>query len=167
MASHINRNFVLAYILLVGVPIVGLLGVLKTGRKLAAPISVDGAWRLEADAAKLSTLPCGKALAESTDAALAISQSGTNFTVSFVNGPKSAGAGTLVGTSLNASLAPSPEWQAKSDCSADRKMTLVATVDPNATPRSLAGFLSASDCPSCSAVEFRAVRQTPAKKGAH
>jgi hypothetical protein len=164
MASHINRNFVVAYVLLVGLPIVGLLAVLKTGRKLNAPISVDGVWRLEADAAKLSTLPCGKALAESKDAALAISQSGTNFTLTLANGPRSDGAGTLAGTSLNASLAPSSEWSAQGNCGAERKMTLVATVDPNATPRSLTGLLSASDCPACTAVEFRAVRQAPARR---
>jgi hypothetical protein len=166
MSSHINRNFFLAYAVLVGLPVLGLLGALKAGRKLTAPISIDGAWRLEADSAKLSTLSCGKALAEFSDSALTISQSGTNFTLSF-NGPKSEGAGTLAGTSLNATFVPSREWLAQADCGVDRKMILVATVNPDATPRSLTGVLSASNCPTCGAVEFRAVRQAPARRASH
>jgi len=157
----INRNFVLAYVMLVALPIVGLLGVLKSGRKLAAPISVDGLWRLQADPAKLASLPCGKALAESPDATLAISQSGKNFTLSLANGPRANASGVLEGTALNASIAPSIDWAAQANCGAGRELTLIATVDATANPRSLAGTLSANNCPSCAPVEFHALRQNP------
>ena len=30
-----NRNFIIAYILLVGLPVLGLIGVLKTGRRVS------------------------------------------------------------------------------------------------------------------------------------
>ena len=46
---HTNRNFVVAYILLVGLAVARLRGVLKSGRSLTAPISVDGTWKVEAD----------------------------------------------------------------------------------------------------------------------
>ncbi len=83
---HSNRNFIIAYILLVGLPILGLVGILKTGRGKSAPISVDGTWTFQADPSRLAALPCGKSLATSD---LAISQSGESFTLSLPNVPKS------------------------------------------------------------------------------
>jgi hypothetical protein len=167
MSSHTNRNFIIAYILLVGLPIVGLLGVLRSGRKLSAPISVDGLWHLQIDPARLASLPCGNALASSPDTALAISQSGTNFTLTLANGPKATAEGQLNGTALKASIAPAPEWSAQAGCGNDRGLALVATVDPKSEPKSLVGTLSVNNCPSCEAVEIRAVKQNPAKRIGH
>jgi hypothetical protein len=155
--THSNRNFVLAYILLVGLPILGLVGVLKTGRTLKAPISVDGSWQLQADPVRLATLPCGKALTEA-DTALVISQSGKNFILGISNAPKSSGSGVLEGRNLRASIAPSEEWSAQASCGTN-ELSLIATVDPNANPRTLTGNLSVKNCSSCEPVEFRATRE--------
>ena len=162
--SHTNRNFIIAYALLVVLPIVGLVGVLKKGRTLTAPISVDGTWQLHADPVRLSSLPCGKTLAQNPETAIAISQSGRNFTLTFASGPKSAASGVLDGTTLKASLVPAISWSAEAGCGAGRKLDMVATVDPNMDPRSLSGMLSVDDCPSCGSVEFRAVRLAPGTK---
>jgi hypothetical protein len=166
--SNTNRNFIIAYVLLVGLPIIGLLGVLKRGQALTAPISVDGMWQLQADPVRLAALPCGKTLAFTPDMALAISQSGRNFTLSLANGPKSTASGTLDGTVLKASVVPSAAWSDEAGCGNGRELSLVATVDPKADPRSLTGTVSAKDCPSCASVEFHAVRLSPAaRKGSH
>jgi hypothetical protein len=157
---HSNRNFIIAYILLVGLPVLGLVGVLKTGRGVVAPISLDGTWTLQADPLRLASLPCGKSL---TTSDLSISQSGGNFTLSLTNGPKSAASGVLVGNTLKASLFPS--LSDDTDCGRGHELALLATVDPNATPRSLIGTISLSDCPTCKPVEFRAFRRPPAAKG--
>lgn len=163
--SKTNRNFIIAYVLLVGLPILGLLGVLRKGHTLTAPISIDGTWKVTADAARLAALPCGKSLAAS-DLALAISQSGGNFVLSLPNGPKSIAAGSIDGTSLKASVVPSGAWAGEAGCN-DRDLQLVATVDPSANPRVLAGTISVNDCPACGAVEFRASRLPAPVKGAH
>jgi len=166
--SHTNRNFILAYAFLVALPVVGLIGILKSGRKLAAPISVDGIWRLQADPARLAALPCGKTLAENPDATLAISQSGKNFTLSLSSDPKSTASGVIDGTTVKAALVPSAAWSGEAGCGAGRELSLVATVDAKADPRSLTGRLSDDGCPACAAVEFHAVRQSPpGKKGSH
>jgi hypothetical protein len=166
--SHNNRNFILAYIFLVGLPVVGLIGILKSGRALTAPISVDGLWQLQADPVRLAALPCGRTLAENPDTALAISQSGKNFTLSFSNGPKSNASGVLDGTTLKAALVPSPPWSEEVGCGNGRELSLVATVDPKADPRSLVGLLSVNNCPSCGSVEFHAIRRAPpVRKGSH
>ncbi len=169
MSSHPNRNFVLAYILLVGLPIVGLLGVLKSGRTLKAPPSIDGLWRLQADTSQLAALPCGKALAETSDTALAISQSGRNFTLSFTSGPKSVASGVLDGTTVKASIAPTGDWSGQENCGRDRHLMLVASLDADANPRSLTGELSVTDCPECKGISFHAVRQAvaPIRKAFH
>jgi hypothetical protein len=155
-----NRNFIIAYILLVGLPVLGLVGVLKTGRRIAGPISLDGTWTLQADSSRLASLPCGKSL---TSSDFSISQSGETFTLSITTGPKSTASGVLVGTTLKASLFPS--LSDDPDCGRGRELNLLATVDPNATPRSLTGTISLNDCPTCKPVEFRAFRRPPAAKG--
>ncbi len=91
--SHTNRNFILAYTFLVALPVLGLVGIVKSGRSLTAPISVDGLWLLQADPVRLAALPCGKTLAETPDTALAISQSGRNFTFTLLNNLNSTGSG--------------------------------------------------------------------------
>lgn len=166
--SATHSNFIMAYILLVGLPVVGLIGVLKSGRTLTAPISVDGRWQLQADPVRLAALPCGKTLAQNPYTALAISQSGKNFTLSLSDGPKSTAWGVLDGTTLKASVVPSIAWSAEAGCGDGRELSLVATVDPKANPRSLVGLLSVNHCSACTPVEFHAVRQTPAlKKGSY
>jgi hypothetical protein len=161
MSSHPNRNFILAYTLLVGLPIVGLLAILKSGRKLSAPVSVDGLWHLQIDVPSLASLPCGKMLAENPEMALAISQSGKNFSLTLANAPKATASGVVEGTTVSASIRPSPEWSAQAGCGADEGLTLVARVNAKADPRTLVGQISANHCPSCSSVEFHAVRQNP------
>jgi hypothetical protein len=164
MSSHPNRNFVLAYIFLVGLPVVGLLGVLKNGRTLRAPHSIDGIWQFQADADQLALLPCGRVFAENPNLALAVSQSGKNFTLTIVNGPKARASGVLDGTTVKASIAASTEWP-QENCGTDRKLTLLATLDPTAQPPSLSGEISVPNCAECKAVPFRAARQSqPARK---
>src|ERR1700675_4660309 len=94
---HNNRNFVFAYAFLVVLPLVGLAGILKSGRRLTAPVWIDGVWSLQVDSAQLNSLPCGKVLAAIPDKAIAISQSGRSFVLSFPSAPKLTASGTLDG----------------------------------------------------------------------
>jgi hypothetical protein len=163
--SHTNRNFIIAYIILVGLPIVGLAGALKSGRTLTAPISVDGAWTLQPDPAQLAALPCAKSLAPVQDTTLAISQSGKNFTLSFASWPKSIGSGRIEGTRLTASLIPPDLWTSQAGCGNARELSIMATVEGKADSRSVVGTLSVNDCPSCATVRFHGFRQPPPAKG--
>jgi hypothetical protein len=157
-----NRNFVLFYILLVGLPILGLFGVLRKGRSLTPPISVDGSWKVQTDG--VATLPCGNA-SQPSNINLAISQSGETFTMNLGGVQKSPIFGALDGTTLKAT-GPSSAWPGDNSCAGGHDFSLIAKVDPKASPRALAGTISINDCPSCSPVSFHAVRQVPAEKGA-
>ncbi len=157
--SHTNRNFVFAYTFLVVLPLLGLVGILKSGRHLAAPVSIDGVWNLRIDSAQLGSLTCGKNLTAISGQTMTISQSGASFALSFPSAPKLTGWGTIDGTTLRASLNPPLESSSETGCG---EQSLLATVDRNANPRALAGTLTATDCSACPSIAFQAERQAPA-----
>ena len=166
--THSNRNFVLAYLVLVALPVLGLVGVLRSGRNLAAPTSVGGSWRIQADPAKLAALPCGTPLATGSDVGFTISQSGKNFTMNFTNSLISVSSGEIQGSMVKATILPSSGWAKAPGCGNGRELSLTATLNPKASPHSLAGTLSVNDCPTCGPVEFQAAQMDQAKaKGGH
>jgi hypothetical protein len=163
--SRTNRNFVLAYAFLVILPLAGLAGILKGGRRLTAPVSIDGAWIVQVDSAQLDSLPCGNVLTAIPDKAMVISQSGKSFVLSFPSGPKITASGTLDGTTLRASIT-SPEPSSETSCT--NQLSMLATVDRRADANFLVGALSAPSCPTCASVGFHAERQAAgAPKGGH
>lgn len=156
--SSTNRRFIVAYVVLVGIPLAALAGVLKIGRGLTAPISIDGTWKTEAKAVPASQ-PCNQAISSLLDSPLVISQSGKTLELSLKTGAaKITVPGALEGTKIEASLGSA------AGCPADQLVTLVASVNPKAEPRSLTGSLSVTNCAAC-AVEFRAVRQPKTQSG--
>jgi len=160
--AHTSRNFIFAYALLVILPLVGLAGVLRTGRSLVPPPSIDGVWTLQLDSAPLSALACGNILAAIPDKAIVISQSGRTLILNAAAGSKLSGAGTLEGNALRGVIASPPDSPVQANCPASRSLSLNATVEQAGDFRSLTGTLSVMDCAACPAVGFRAERQKPA-----
>jgi len=155
--SPTNRNFIVAYILLVGVPLLGLAGVLKAGHALTAPISIDGSWTL-------ATSPAtgfGQTLQNSV---LTISQSGNGLVVSINGGLNTTGAGTLAGATVDAAL-PLPATAAY-QCGNDATLALNAAIDSKAEPKTMLGTISVKGCASNADLSYRAVRQSHSKKEA-
>lgn len=156
--SRTNRNFAIAYVLLVGVPLLGLAGVLKAGHALTAPISVGGAWTLETSPAT----SFGQTLRNSV---LTISQSGSELVVSLNNGWTTTGAGTLAGDVIDAAM-PLPAAVA-GPCGSDATLAVKAMVDSKAEPRTLHGTISIKGCVSPDTeLDYSAVRQSRPKKEA-
>ena len=159
--THSNRNFGLAYVLLVTLPVFGLAGVLRSGRKLSAPMSVGGLWKISAKQDQLAGLPCGKFLL-GENSAFTISQSGRAFTLSFPNSALSATSGTIEGNTINAALIPSAVGEQDAVCG-EHSLSLTAIVDTKASPRSMQGALRVENCSGCAAIEFRGMRNEQAK----
>jgi len=159
--AHTNRNFVLAYIFLVALPVLGLVGVLKSGRTLSAPFSVDGAWKIGPGADAISASPCATFLSSVLNAPISISQSGKTLVV-VVSGGARTTTGTIEGKIIKAEFAaadlPVVDRSATADCG-DRGLALTATLDPMAEPRTLDGTLVVEGCGSCAPMKFRAIRQ--------
>jgi hypothetical protein len=161
--SRTSRNFVVAYILLVGIPLLCLAGVLKAGRSVSAPISVDGTWKIEADTSSLAGQPCGKALLAVSGSPVVISQSGKGLAFTSNNPAKTVGSGLIEGTNVTASFQTSTV--ASAGCNSDSRVIMTATVNPKSEPRTLAGSFTASDCASCGTLQFHASRQPKAQSG--
>jgi len=158
--SSSNRKFLVAYILLVGLPLLCLAGVLRAGRKLTAPTSVEGAWKFQTDAARLASLPCAKSVVALQDAVVNISQSGKALVLTRNDMTRTPGSGTIEDTQLTA-LIPWPETALDVPaCRGDGTLQLVATIDASAKPKSMAARISIPGCSSCAALEFHGERQT-------
>jgi hypothetical protein len=152
--AHTNRNFVLAYIFLVGLPLLGLAGILKGGRHLTAPFSVDGAWKMVASQPLAPA--CKDFFSSVSSAPLSISQSGKSLVVT-LNGGTRTTSGTLEGKIITAQFTV-PDKSGAAQCG-DGNLNLTATLDPLTDPRTISGTLSVEGCASCAPLEFRAARQ--------
>lgn len=157
--SRTSRNFVVAYILLVGLPLLALAGVLHAGRKLAAPVSVDGTWKVELRSEAVHADACKSAVEAAFGSPLQISQSGKSLLI--LTGKSAlASDGTIEGTNVKATLP-------LASCGGAQALILAALVDTKSDPRVLSGYLSPTGCSSsaCSAIAFRAVRQQRVPSG--
>lgn len=133
-----------AYLLLVGVPVMGLLGILEAGRAIRAPLSVAGEWTLEFDpAARCANGPAGL-----LQSALNISQSGTQalITLNGGNGGNDGHAAAQEATVNGAALTAE---------------SLTAAISGKPGSRTLEGTMRFS---GCAPVAFRAVRQASKKR---
>jgi len=151
-------HFAFAYVILVALPLVGLAGVLKSGRTLSAPVPVGGVWRIQPGPDEVLTLSCGKTLSPAK-ARLIISQSGRSFTLSF--GKMFSESGVVEGNKIRASLVTAATWTKEGNCDEETVINLTATLDPST--RLLVGMLAANRCPSCATVHFHAVREDQAE----
>jgi len=126
--------------LLVGVPVLGLLGILEAGRGISAPLSIAGDWTLEFDPAA----HCANGPAGLRQPALSISQSGTEVLITVNDGRATALEATVDGVTLTAK-------------------SLTATISGKPGERLLEGHMHFD---GCAPVAFRAVRQASQKRGA-
>jgi hypothetical protein len=156
-----NRRFVVAYILLVGVPLAALAGVLKVGRSLAAPLSIDGVWKVDGNANAPAADPCAQAISSLLDSPIIVSQSGRSLEITFKGASNATVPGELEGREIKASLRTS------SGCANGQFVMLAASIDPTLEPRALTGTLAVANCGSCAPLQFRAVRQPKGQSGAH
>lgn len=158
---HSNRTFAIAYVFLVALPITGLVGVLRSGRDLKAPISVDGGWKFRTGASRGDLSPCLSLLGLDADTPITISQSGRYLAI---GGAKAGGTGVIEGSALHAVLRPAAGGAPLANCGSEGSVALAATVDPKSNPPAMSGVLSVDACPSCGSVQFEAARQASAQK---
>ena len=157
-----NLNFVITYLLLVALPLVVLAEVLRSGRTLAAPVSVGGLWKVQITSDKVFPLPCGKSIS-GAETDFTIMQSGKSFTLIFANSTLFSSSGVVEGSAVTARIVPSPEWAKAAGCNEGRSLALIATVDSKVNARFLSGTLSLNDCPACVPLQFYAIRAEQGK----
>lgn len=154
-----NKNFAAAYLILVIIPVLGLAGVLRSGRKLVAPTAIAGRWKMQVNALALAALPCAGSVATLRDVGFTTSQSGRYFTLSFANSVLPSTSGSIEGTTIKVSMSLPAKAVKEAGCSGGHVFSLIATLDSKADPSFMTGFLAVNDCATCAPAEFRAVRE--------
>jgi hypothetical protein len=154
--SRSKEKFLISYILLVGIPLLGLAGVLGAGRSLTAPLSVAGNWDLQIDRSKNQSQSCVAGLVFVHPTTMDISQSGEYLRLTLNSQVRFGFEGALRGkTIVGSSIGP-----LEAGCSgAAAGLSLTAEIDPRSAPRIMSGVLSLDGCPSCGSANFQAVRQ--------
>jgi hypothetical protein len=132
------NKLLISYFLLVGVPILGVLGLLQLGANLVAPVAVAGEW-LPSEAPSSG---CMSGLVWDQPAKMAIAQSGRLLVVSLSDANHSILTGTLDGLAISAEY--------------DSRLWLSAAVDSSADPYQMQVELTVGDCPE--PVRWRATR---------
>lgn len=126
--------------LLVGSPVLGLLGILEAGRGIRAPLAIAGEWTVVFDSgARCAADPAGP-----RQPALSISQSGTQASITWNDGHATMFEANVQGTTLTAG-------------------PLRATIAGQPGARTLEGTMNLA---GCGPLAFRAVRQTAKNRGA-
>lgn len=142
------------YVVLVGLPLAGLVTVLRMGAALHAPPPVDGTWRPLAQGAGAGGTDLGR---------LEVHQSGRYLSLDL--GPHHL-SGRLRGDSLVAYSGGPAGRKAADACGAAGAMELHAALDRSAEPYRLTADLSESGRPACPHVQWVAVLQAQAPAGA-
>lgn len=155
-----------AYVFLVGMPLLALVGILRAGAHLTPPLAVRGSWLVEADFNSWRRAPCEALLPNAPQPLLNIAQSGKNLTITLNNIEKIVMVGTINGATLIAAhpsalgkieLIPMPD----SGCLSPKSLRLQAEVQDQGRQRSLTGTLTLDGCASCPSLVFSAIRQVP------
>jgi hypothetical protein len=155
-----KRKLIIAYICLVGMPLLGLLGILRAGQQLTPPVSVGGAWSLEANFGALGSGSCTDLLTSVSQPFLSIYQSGANLVFTLNNPQKTALPGTIQGAELTMSRDDAPVSTATGACTNPQSIQLNGTVGNQGGQRVLKGILTIQGCAACQPILFRAVRQS-------
>ena len=162
----VKRKHVTDYILLVGVPLLALVGILRAGKHLTAPVALRGNWSVQADFGPWQGVPCGALLINSQPLLVRIDQSGSNLTLTLNDPAKTALPATIDGFSLSTTFsagrggtAPAPRPDA--GCLGSQSLRIQAAVKQHEKQRSLAGTFNLDGCASCPPIAFSATRQMP------
>jgi len=162
-----KRKLAAAYVLLVGAPLLALVGILRAGMHLSAPVAIHGNWSVQADFSPWHGVPCEALLANTPQPLLSIDQSGRDLTVTLNDFEKTVITGTIDGYSLSTDpsnerkeIEPYPRHYGA--CMSPQSLHLQAAMNRQGKQRLLTGTFHLEGCPSCPPVDFKATRQVPA-----
>jgi len=122
---------ILHYLFLVGIPVLGVFGLLQMGKGITPPVSVGGTWLLEITPPFTGEDTCGHFLSWSDKPRLMISQSGPHLLFTFNDKERTQLAGKVEGQTLSISTA---------------KLNLKAALDRQVKPDRLRGEITLNHC---------------------
>ena len=144
------------YIFLVGIPLVGIVGVLHVGENLRPPTFIGGTWKIQISHEAAGAHSCGDMPARFDGATLTISQSGSNLLLTLDNEPKTTLAGEIRGLTVIARILH-PSINEESALDHDLASIHLQAQDERSR---LQGVLKFAGCPDQTDAQFIATRQT-------
>lgn len=156
-----NTRLIAAYVSLVGLPVLALIGVLRTGGRLTAPPFIGGTWTVESDMKALAAIPCAAAVIHGQAPVLAISQSGRYLYAGLGDPDETSLAGSVEGREIAIGISNATAVAAGL-CRPDNPVMLAAKLERDKDTATLIGEVTAAGCADCRPVPFRAFRTTPA-----
>lgn len=146
-------NRVLNYLMLVGFPVLGVLGVLHYGNNLLTVMCIQGPRTAQASQPPGNS-SCQEQFLQAERHGFSISQSGPEFSVSFKGEPKAVLYGQIQDTRVDATARRS-SWA--KDENSSKLVGLRATIDRQTNPARLWGVFSFNNCPD---MKFVAIQQS-------
>lgn len=143
---------ILIYVLLVGAPLLGLLGILRAGERIVPPRHVGGEWAAGPALAAALRAACPDLVFPAAGPTLDVSQSGTRAVVTLNDSAATPLEARLDGDALAAAT------EEGSAACGGRGLRLAATLHQDPSPLRLDGVVTVPGCPSCAPVPLRAAR---------
>jgi hypothetical protein len=140
------------YVLLVGAPLLGLLGILRAGERIVPPRHVGGEWVLEPGFAAAVRAACPGLVFPAAGPSLDVSQSGTRAVLTLNDTAATTLDARLDGDSLAAAT------RRGSAACGGRGLRLAATLHADPQGPQLSGAAAVPGCAACGPVPFRATR---------
>lgn len=147
---------ILIYFGLVGLPLLGVLGILRVGAGLEAPPDIGGTWRAGLAPSAQLVPPCVELGHEMPS--FDVSQSGIHVGVTLHDAARTRLDGRLTGTRLWGQAPRLPLVGTARNACPDATLELAADVSSDGRERLLVGNLWAGGCAACAPVSFRAER---------
>lgn len=150
---------ILLYVSLVGLPVLGILGLLQVGQTLSAPISLAGKWNAQLIPRNPQDLAGNNSLLRPGPTTLNITQSGPNLLLSFEDDPKATFVGNIRDMTINAGMVRQ-DAKATYTSNGTTSIFLRARVDRHTSPERLLGVLTFANESVRIEVPLTAIRQS-------
>lgn len=144
----------LLYLALVGLPLLGLTGILYLGERLVPPRGVGGTWELTLDSRAEATTACVRREDHSGHAELVMLQSGSRLEMRFSDEAQTRMAGTIHADSIQGRA----RGAGPPACAGEGRLRLQARVQQEGDGLRMTGQLTATHC-ACDPVSFTAARK--------
>lgn len=160
---------ILLYLILVGLPILGILGLLRAGQNLAAPITLAGTWDAQLHLESPTDSSVCEAPIRPAPVVLSIKQSGQHVFLTFDDLQKTTLKGNVQDLTIYASFIPERRGLTNRSGPETTAIYFQGRVDRQTEPDRLLGVLTFNCGPVLSKVGVVASRQSGARQptGSH
>jgi hypothetical protein len=160
VTRRLRLKSILLYVLLVGLPSLGIIEVLRAGENLKPPIFLGGVWSIQVNREAADVPPCGDLPTRFDGATLTVSQSGSSLILTLGGEQKTTLAGEVRGLSV---VAGSPHQSADQAPASDDSASIYFQAQVDRRDH-LRGVLKLANCPALTGLPFTATRLPPSKE---